>query len=269
MKPLVLDEATWSNADIEFPSTSTSDDIEIIQQHDASPPIAELSELALDDAFVHSASVASEEEPTGIVDCDAECVREDSDEPKEAQEAIESVSSDSVMEPSSGSIEKGSECIAEPIQPSAPTIDDLPVASESSVPKHVQYPNLHEMSRVEPTTMSGLQQSDHQQIVLTPFNEIQLKELYHNPEWVLAEGFETDFIGKELGGAYKEHPLYELIKKYSQSRYNLKMNMLDLQNYIKTVQVNLEDVWKISTRTIYYEGVCLDNERVQKSERYE
>lgn len=265
----MLDDAVWSNADIEFPSTSTSDDIEIIQQNDAFPPIVELSELALDHASVHSVPVANAEVPTEALNCDAEQVKEDFDEPKEAQEAIESASSDSAIEEALADVEKKAEIVADIIQPSAPLIDDLPAVTELSKPKHVQYPNLHEMSRVEPNTLSGLQQSIHQRVVMKPFNESQLKELYHNPELMMAERYEADFISNELNGAYKEHPLYELIKKYSQSRYNLKMNMLDLQNYIKMVQVNLEDVWKISTQTIFFEGVCLDNERVQKSERYE
>lgn len=268
MKPLALDEAVWSNADIEFPSTSTSDDIEIIQKQDASPPVSELSELALDDAFVHSQQVTTAEEsaaePTAVQESDVEIMRADL---SEVQEASESVFSDPAMEKSQEGVEKDNEIVIEPIQPSAPLIDDSPVATKS--PKHVQYPNLHEMSHLEPATRSGIHQSIQQRIILQPFNEIQLKELYHNPELTLAERFEAEFIGNELNGAYKEHPLYELIKKYSQSRYNLKINMLDLQNYIKTVQVNLEDVWKISNQTIYFEGVCLDSERVQKSERYE
>lgn len=268
----MLDDAVWSNADIEFPSTSTSEDIEIIPKHEASPPIAELSELALDDASVQSEPVSAEEasiESTVVADCDLDKVEGDSIEPKEAEEAIKSVSSAPEMEESQASVEKVVEPVAEIIRPSAPLIDDLPAASESPMHKRVQYPNLHEMSRIEPATMSGLHQSGQQRIVLKPFNETQLKELYHNPELVMAERFEADFIGNELNCAYKEHPLYELIKKYSQSRYNLKINMLDLQNYIKTVQVSLEDVWKISMQTINFEGVCQDNERVIKSERYE
>lgn len=268
MKPLALDEAVWSNADIEFPSTSTSDDIEIIQKHDASPPTAELSELTLDDESIHSHRVTTAEEavvePTAVAECDIEFMKEDS---SDAQEASESVLSDLVMEKYQEGAEKNDEIVNEPIQPSAPLIDELPVARES--PKQVKYPNLHEMSHLEPATRSGIHQSVQQRIILQPFNEIQLKELYHNPELALAERFEAEFIGNELNCAYKEHPLYELIKKYSQSRYNLKINMLDLQTYIKTVQVNLEDVWKISNQTIYFEGVCLDNERVQKCERYE
>lgn len=269
MKPLVLDEAVWSNADIEFPSTSTSDDIEIIQQNDASPPIAELSELALDDVCEQTVSVEETgTDPTAVADCDVETVAEDSNEAKEAVEAIENVSEVSETEQPPEHVEMESEISAEVIQPSAPAIDDLPEASTTS-PRHVQYPNLQEMSKLEPAVMSGLHRTSQQRIILKPFNEIQLKELYHNPESVLAERFEAEFIGNELSCAYKEHPLYELIKKYSQSRYNLKINMLDLQTYIKTVQVNLEDVWKISMQTITFEGVCLDNERVQKHERYE
>lgn len=271
VKPLVLDEAIWSNADIEFPSTSTSDDIEIIQKHDASPPITGLNQLAIDDVFV-SEQVANADgactKPTIDAECDAAKLKEDSNEPEEAQQAIENMSRDPTA-PSLECVKMESKIVAEPIQPSAPHIDDLTVTTELTMPKNVQYPTLHEMSRLEPATISGLHQSGRQRIILQPFNEIQLKELYHNPELMLAERFETDFIGNELNCAYKEHPLYELIKKYSQSRYNLKMNMLDLQNYIKIVQVNLEDVWKISNLTINFEGVCLDNERVQKTERYE
>lgn len=269
VKPLVLEEVAWSNADIEYPSTSTSDDIEIIQQNDVFPPIAELSELAIDDGTVPTVPVASAEDVARTIECDASEVREDSDESKEAQEAVENVSNVSTVQLAVENIAKELDSVADPIQPSAPHIDDLPAITESPWSKPVQYPDLHEMTRLEPSTVSGLQQMVQQRIILKPFNETQLNELYHNPQLKLAERFEGDFISNELSCVYKEHPLYELIKKYSQSRYNLKINMLDLQNYIKTVKVNLEDVWKISMQTFYYEGVCQDNERVQKSERYE
>lgn len=264
-----LDEAAWSNADIEFPSTSTSDDIEIIQKHDAChPPIVELSKLALDDVSIGSEQEKNDEANAVpvLVECNTKTVLVS----PQPEESTETNLNGRQMEPATEIVTKdeNNESIVA-IIPSAPHIEDLTITTESSIVKSVEYPKLHEMLRLEPTTLSGLHQSGHQRIILKPFNEMQLKELYHNPELALAERFESDFIRNELNCVYKEHPLYELIKKYSQSRYNLKINMLDLHNYIKGVQVNLEDVWKISTLTITFEGLCRDNERVQKSERYE
>lgn len=256
VKPLVHHpEAVWSNADIEFPSTSAVEDIEIIQALDALP-IAELNELSLDGVVnerTHIVEEANETTPQDMPQCASENINR-------IDEDLSSASAPPPIEEESIACET----IVEPIQPSAPLMDDVTTPESVANPKPIQYPNLKELSQ------SIMQQPAIQQrIILQPFNDEKLKELYKNPELELAERFEVDFISTELKCMYKEHPLYELLKKYSQSRYNLKINMLDLQNYVKLVQVNVEDVWQIASQFVTFEGTCQDNERCTKIERYE
>lgn len=111
--------------------------------------------------------------------------------------------------------------------------------------------------------------SSSERITLQPFTNEQLKELYHNPELHMADAFEIDFINTELNNTHKDHPLHELLKKYSRSRYNLKVNMLDLHAYIKCFQENAQKVWIIENRITSYEGICADGERARKNELYE
>lgn len=125
------------------------------------------------------------------------------------------------------------------------------------------YPNLINIQSLD------LAHRTKERIILQPFTNEQLKELYFNPELQTAEAFESEFINTELNNTHKEHPLYELIKKYSHSRYNLKVNMLDLHGYIKGFQENAQKVWIIENRITTYEGVCTDGERIRKNELYE
>lgn len=156
-----------------------------------------------------------------------------------------------------------------PTAPSAPAIEDVSIATCEQTKPIIQYPDLKEMRKTEPNTVSALHQRQPEIIQLKPFNEEQLRELYHNPELRLAETFETEFINNELSCTYKEHPLYDLIKKYSQIRYNLKINMLDLQGYIKAFQQNSKNVWVMENRVMSYEGTCKDGIKCRKSEPYE
>lgn len=174
---------------------------------------------------------------------------------KVGEEAEEKVASDDQLE------------ILTPSAPSAPVIEDFDVSqSEKTLPK-VLYPNLLGVHSMEMAVT--LANSLKERIILQPFTNTQLKDLYHNPEILLAESFEADFINTELNTTYKEHPLHELIKKYSQSRYNLKVNMLDLQSFIKAFQENSLKVWIIENRITSYEGACADGERIRKNELYE
>lgn len=143
-----------------------------------------------------------------------------------------------------------------PVAPSAPAIE------EDEPLQNLLYPNLHSVKA------NSIQQTK-ERIILKPFTNDQLKELYNNPELILAETFESDFINTELNNTHKDHPLFELIKKYSHSRYNLKVNMLDLHAYIKCFQENSQKVWIIENRITTYEGVCADGERIRKNELYE
>lgn len=155
-----------------------------------------------------------------------------------------------------------------PVTPSAPAIEDDDKLQMDSPLQHLLYPNLQSIQSIG-QAVSSAQQQTREQIVLQPFTDEQLKELYNNPELAVAEAFEADFINTELNNTYKDHPLYELIKKYSHSRYNLKVNMLDLHAYIKCFQENSQKVWIIENRITTYEGVCADGERIRKNELYE
>lgn len=155
---------------------------------------------------------------------------------------------------------------SEPVSPSAPAFEDVDESQESQPLQKKLYPNL----TMQSFSSAGKQmQVSKERIVLKPFTNEQLKELYNNPELFMAEPFESEFINTELNNTYKDHYLYELIKKYSHSRYNLKVNMLDLHGYIKCFQENSQKVWIIENRITSYEGVCSDGERVRKNELYE
>lgn len=152
------------------------------------------------------------------------------------------------------------------VVPSAPVFDeDL---KHCDVKSQVQYPDLKSMQKQEEKTQSGLRQRAKERITLKPFNERQLKELYHNPELALADEFESEFISTELNCTYKDHSLYELLKRYSQCRYNLKINMLDLHSFKRSFEENSENVWKIEKRELKYNGTCADGERIFKTEVY-
>lgn len=154
------------------------------------------------------------------------------------------------------------------VTPSAPAIEDDDQLQMDPPLQHLLYPNLQSIQAIG-QAIGSTQQQIKEEIVLQPFTDEQLKELYNNPELVVAETFEADFINTELNSTHKDHPLYELIKKYSHSRYNLKVNMLDLHAYIKCFQENSQKVWIIENRITTYEGVCADGERIRKNELYE
>lgn len=155
---------------------------------------------------------------------------------------------------------------AVPSAPSAPEIEDDDVPQMNQISANSMYPNLRTIQSFD---LASHLQHTKERINMQPFTFDQLKELYHNPELHMAEAFEMDFINTELGNTHKDHPLHELIKKYSHSRYNLKVNMLDLHGYIKCFQENAQRVWIIENRITSYEGVCGDGERVRKNELYE
>lgn len=151
------------------------------------------------------------------------------------------------------------------VAPSAPMFDDLEeTVAEQTKPSNA-YPDLEHL--ISSTTIS--EATAIERIILQPFTSAQLKELYHNPELHAADAFEVDFIGNELNNPHRNHPLHDLIKKYSQSRYNLKVNMLDLQGFIRAFQENSQKLWIIENRITSYEGNCADGERVRKNELYE
>lgn len=148
------------------------------------------------------------------------------------------------------------------VAPSAPMLEEL--TTETRAISTNAYPDLQNLQ-----LFATISDATTDRIILQPFTNAQLKELYHNPEMHLAEAFEIDFIDTELNNPNKSHPLYELIKKYSQSRYNLKVNMLDLQGFIRASQETSQKLWIIENRITSYEGNCADGERVRKNELYE
>lgn len=151
--------------------------------------------------------------------------------------------------------------------PSAPVFDEIAAVCDVKTPVH--YPDLQTMLKQEERTTSGLKQKTRERITMKPFNERQLKELYHNPELTLADSFESEFISTELSCTYKDHPLYELLKRYSQNRYNLKINMLDLHSFKRSFEENSAKVWRIEKRELNYSGTCADGERIFKREIYD
>lgn len=246
----------WSNADIEFPSTSTSDEIEIISQPDEELLFAPLAKLTVEEKIKQQ--IVQDENDEDVF------INEVSVEP-ENNPKLENLQAENNVE--SAKIENETiEQTIETFVPTAPVIDEIEKTSSAQTsPNKLLYPNLKSL------VTGSLTQSKNakERIILQPFTSVQLKELYHNPELVLAESFEHDFIDNELNSSYKEHPLFDLIKKYSQSRYNLKVNMLDLQDYIKSFQQHSQNVWIIENRINTYEGICNDGERIRKNELYE
>lgn len=157
--------------------------------------------------------------------------------------------------------------ILQPIAPTAPVFEECASATQTSIATKVvqnfQYPNLKEMQQIEQKT-----HMIEQKKILKPFTKTQLKELYQNPEIILAETFEEEFISNELNFLYREHQLYDLLKKFSQSRYNIKINTIDLHGFRKAFETNIDGVWKIENRKKVYNEVCQDGVNVSKSLNY-
>lgn len=209
--------------------------------------------------------------------------KEDNDQKTNTAEvAIESTETIEISEPKVETIEATAPLIdaiesedTVPISaPSAPVIDDIEDELPSKLANQTQhasllYPKLAGMLQTGHDMTLNAVSRPSERITLKPFTSEQLKELYHNPELYMAEAFEIDFINTELNNTHKDHPLHELLKKYSHSRYNLKVNMLDLHAYIKCFQENSQKVWIIENRVTSYEGVCTDGERIRKNELYE
>lgn len=177
------------------------------------------------------------------------------------------------VEGSLGSLEVGSiatdERTCEDESEEASWVPTAPSFNEEETLSQVQYPDLQGMQKLEETVQSGLKQKVREKISMKPFNERQLKELYHNPELILADEFETEFISNELSCTYKDHPLFDLLKRFSQCRYNLKINMLDLHSFKRSFEDDSTKVWKIEKRELKYSGTCADGERIFKTEIYE
>lgn len=262
---LPADFVQWTNADIEFPSTSTSDEIEIISQPDDELLCLPLANLAVREE--NDLEKAQEAENEDVFIAETEAIRSPTDV-NESQPITNGPVEEEKVKTQIENLFQTSETVKNveiaQVGPSAPAIEDL--NEQEVTPTKSLYPTLKNLAA---STFTQLNVSTKDRIIMQPFTSVQLQELYHNPEAILAEHFETDFIDNELSSSYKSHPLYDLIKKYSQSRYNLKVNMLDLQDFIKSFQQNSQNVWIMENRITSYEGVCNDGERIRKNELYE
>lgn len=171
--------------------------------------------------------------------------------------------------------------IFEEIQTEVPTIVDvevpaelsaeIPSAPEESLPAmtDIRYPKLIAVDAFEVELSAPVgREAMATGIKCKPFSTEQLKELYCNPEIPMAESFENEFIRAELQSNHRDHPLYDLLIKYSKSRYNLMINHVDMQNIQKTIPDDTSQFWNIESRNVRYSGKCKDGTVVNGSEFY-
>lgn len=85
---------------------------------------------------------------------------------------------------------ESSETVTEDIAPSAPCFEDLEQPQTDQPLQKLLYPNVHMLQSID---LDGIK-ATKQRIILQPFTYEQLKELYNNPELLMAEAFETEFI---------------------------------------------------------------------------
>lgn len=149
-----------------------------------------------------------------------------------------------------------------------PEVPSAPEESMSSVPV-ISYPKLIDMKTFQAELSAPIEiETSHASVQCKPFNREQLKELYCNPEIPMAELFENQFINAELQSNHRDHMLYDLLVKYSKSRYNLMINNVDMENINKTIPDDTTKFWKIESRNLRYSGKCMDGTVVNKNEFY-
>lgn len=146
--------------------------------------------------------------------------------------------------------------------PSAPEESATPITS-------IRYPKLITVDAFEAELTAPIETENVTPLIkLKPFNKEQLQELYCNPEIPMAELFENEFINAELQSNHRDHPLYDLLIKYSKSRYNLMINHVDMQNIKKSIPDDTEQFWTIESRNVRYSGKCMDGTVVNGNECY-
>lgn len=150
--------------------------------------------------------------------------------------------------------------------------EETPSAPEESLPVvMVHYPKLVDMSALEAELSAPIEQESAMiasPIHCKPFSREQLSELYCNPEIPMAELFENQFIDAELQSNHRDHTLYDLLVKYSKSRYNLTINRVDMESIGKSIPDDAADFWKIESRSVRYSAKCRDGAVVNKNEFY-
>lgn len=149
---------------------------------------------------------------------------------------------------------------------------EIPSAPEESLSTttNIRYPKLINVVDFEAELSAPVEVESVAAPLLKckPFNKEQLTELYCNPEIPMAELFENEFINAELQSNHREHTLYDLLMKYSKSRYNLMINHIDMQNIKKSIPDDTTNFWKIESRNIRYSGKCMDGTVVNGNESY-
>lgn len=149
---------------------------------------------------------------------------------------------------------------------------EMPSAPEESlsIATNIRYPKLIGVDEFQAELSAPVEHVEHEapQMKCRPLNTEQLKELYCSPEIQMAETFENEFINAELQSNHRDHPLYDLLMKYSKSRYNLMINHIDMQSINKSIPDDVSKFWTIESRNIRYSGKCQDGTVVNGSEYY-
>ena len=98
-----------------------------------------------------------------------------------------------------------------------------------------------------------------------------MEQLYSNTKIDEAQHFENEFISKEMNENQKQivdHPLHNLLRKYSLSRVQMKINRLNIKSLHKKCSDNLSKVWKMEKKIIMGSGNCSDGQLVSVSHYY-
>lgn len=145
---------------------------------------------------------------------------------------------------------------------SAPLANEfIPIILETVVSPKL-YPKLEDLSVL---TEEDIDQCGKEIVItLEPFKESDMEQLYSNAQIQQAEIFETEFVRQEMNENQKlvaDHVLYILLRKYAQSRVQLKINQLNLNTLKKNCNNKLSKVWNMDKKTISGHGTCSDQKR--------
>lgn len=154
--------------------------------------------------------------------------------------------------------------------PSAPAIEIPQLFSNAidSIPKLSFYPDLEKMHEVEKNTKITYMA---EQILLKPFTKLQLQELYNNVELKLSHQFEKEFIDTELSETFRgyNHILYNLLIKYSKTRHALRVNLVEINTYKRECEENYNNLWKMVKDRTSCTKQCADGISVTSKQEYE
>lgn len=183
-------------------------------------------------------------------------------------EQTENKMQDAVFEEIQSGIQTDIQSTEAEIETEIPSAPEESLSIAANLTTAVCYPKLAsvvdfeaELSTVENENISAL-------LKCKPFSKEQLKELYSNPEILMAESFENEFITAELQANHRDNTLYDLLMKYSKSRYNLMINNIDMHNLKQSIPDDTSKFWKIESRSVKYSGKCMDGTVVNGNEFY-